>query len=178
MANESEKKRFICYELGLLSLQGALPTRDDASPVYAKNVKFHQRKKEKKVFREVLENLEKIYLAGKVTEEQHIAFIKKTADDVSLKLGAKLHNSRFRIGVSQKLINLHLKYLWATGHSLEPPHCPIDGIIRDKTTIKYNWTTSDSIEEYTQAIFALKKLANEKSLAIWELETFRRRDQE
>ena len=178
MANEIEKKRFICYELGLLSLNGALSTRDAASPIYENNVKLHQRENAKKIFREVLVSLENIYIVGKVVDEQHIAFIKKTSAYVSSKIGTKLHDGRFRIGVSQKLINLHLKYLWVTGYILEPPHCPIDGIIRDKANIKYDWTTSDSIEEYIQTISALRELAKEKSLAIWELETFRRKSEE
>ena len=178
MANENDKKRFLCYELGLLSLKAALSTRDGEAPVYAKGVKIHQRKKEKKVFRSVLETLEAIYAKGDITEDRHIEFIQKTADDVSEKLKNKLHNERFRIGVAQKLINLHLKYLWATGFIQEPFHCPIDGIIRDRARISYDWTTNDSIEEYKKAIEELRKEAGDRSLSVWELEEFRRRDQE
>lgn len=177
MANEHDKKRFLCYELGLLSLKAALSTRDSDAPVYAKGIKFHQRTKEKKVFRGVLEKLEQMYLKGHVTEDQHVEFIQRTADDVSKALGNKLHNGRFRVGVAQKLINLHLKYLWVTGHIEEPPHCPIDGIIRDKAKISYDWTTNDSIEAYKQAVADLKKVAKVRSLSVWELEEFRRRDE-
>lgn len=178
MANESDKKRFLCYELGLLSLKAALSTRDKEAPVYAKETKIHQRTKEKKVLRGVLESLEQMYVNGGVTEEQHVEFIKKAADDVSKALGKKLYNERFRVGVAQKLINLHLKYLWATGYVAEPPHCPIDGIIRDKANISYDWTTNDSIDDYKQAVADLKKVAKNRSLSVWELEEFRRRDEE
>lgn len=178
MANEKDKKRFLCYELGLLSLKAALSTRDGDAPVYAKGIKFHQRTKEKKVLRGVLEKLEQEYAKGGVTESQHIEFIQKTADEVSKALESKLHNGRFRIGVAQKLINLHLKYLWATGYVEEPPHCPIDGIIRDKAKITYDWTTNDSIEDYKKAVAELKNVANGRSLSVWELEEFRRRDEE
>jgi hypothetical protein len=174
----NDKKRFICYELGLLSLKAALSTRDGENPVYSKTVKIHQRKKEKQIFRKVLESVEELYSKGNISEQDHVAFIEKTANDISTKLSNKLHKGRFRIGVSQKLINLHLKYLWATGHIPEPPHCPIDGIIRDKANIMYDWTTSDSIDEYIEAVSALKNVAGQKSLAIWELETFRRRDED
>jgi hypothetical protein len=177
MTKKNDKKRFLCYELGLLSLKAALSTREKGAPVYAKDVKVHQRKKEKKVFRGVLEKLEEMYLTGDVTEDMHISFISQTADDVSKQLGYKLHNQRLRIGVAQKLINLHLKYLWAIGFIKEPPHCPIDGIIRDVAHIDYNWTTNDSIEEYKKAIADLKVIANEKSLSVWELDVFRRRDE-
>jgi hypothetical protein len=178
VANENYKKRFLCYELGLLSLKASLSTRDGDAPVYAKGIKFHQRTKEKKVLRGVLEKLEQMYVKGEVTESQHVEFIQKTADEVSKTLGSKLHNGRFRIGVAQKLINLHLKYLWATGYVEEPPHCPIDGIIRDKAKITYDWTTNDSIEDYKRAVEELKKVANGRSLSVWELEEFRRRDEE
>ncbi|WP_445178075.1 hypothetical protein [Pseudomonas sp. McL0111] len=178
MSIKNNKKRFLRYELGLLSLNAALSTRNGEAPVYAKGVGFHQRTKEKKVFRGFLEKLEHIYAKGNVTEKQHIEFIQKTADDISEVLGNKLHNGRFRIGVAQKLINLHLKYLWATGHIGEPPHCPIDGIVRDKAKISYDWTTSDSIKAYAQAVQDLKKVASTRTLSVWELEEFRRRDEQ
>lgn len=178
MANENDKKRFLCYELGLLSLKAALSTRDGEAPVYAKGVKTHQRKKEKKVFRSVLEQLEEIYAKGGIKEDDHLDFIQKTADGVTKELGNKLHNGRFRIGVAQKLINLHLKYLWATGYINEPLHCPIDGIIRDYAKISYDWTTNDSIEDYKKAIAELRKVVGDRSLSVWELEEFRRRDQD
>jgi len=178
VANEIDKKRFLCYELGLLSLKAALSTRDGDAPVYASGIEFHQRTKEKRVLRGVLEKIEPMYINGDVTENQHVEFIQMTADEVSKALGSSLHNRRFRIGVTQKLINLHLKYLWVPGYIEEPPHCPIDGIIRDKAKITYNWTTNDSIEDYRQAVAELKKLANGRSLSVWELEEFRRRAEE
>jgi len=119
-----------------------------------------------------------MYVKGNVTEDRHVEFIKRTADDVSEALAKKLHDGRLRIGVSQKLINLHLKYLWAAGFIQEPPHCPIDGIIRDKAGIDYDWTTNDSIDDYKRAVAQLRKVANGRSLSVWELEEFRRRDEE
>ncbi|PNG42058.1 hypothetical protein A1354_26690 [Pseudomonas asplenii] len=178
MPIKNDKKRFLCYELGLLSLKAALSTRNGDAPVYAKGIKFHQRTKEKKAFRGVFEKLEHIYVNGDVAEEKHIEFIQKTADDLSTALGDKLHNGRFRIGVAQKLVNLHLKYLWTIGYIEEPPHCPIDGIVRDKAKISYDWTTNDSIEDYKQAVTDLKKVAKTRTLSIWELEEFRRRDED
>lgn len=178
MAIKNDKKRFLCYELGLLSLKASLSTRSGDAPVYAKGLKLHQRTKEKKIFRGIIEELEHIYAEGNVTEEQHVDLIQRTADDVSKALGNRLHNGRFRIGVAQKLINLHLKYLWVTGYIEEPPHCPIDGIIRDKANISYDWTTNDSIEAYKQAVEDLKKVAGLRTLSFWELEEFRRKGDE
>jgi hypothetical protein len=176
MTDAENKKRFITYELGLLSLKAALSTRDSEYPIYAKGVKLHQRKSAKHAFRAVLEDIESVYADGDISEDDHVKYIEKTANNLSTKLGCELHNGRFRIGVAQKLINLHLKYLWASGHIQEPPHCPIDGIIRDKANIKYDWTTSDCIDEYRKAVKELKKVSGKKSLSAWELEIFRRRD--
>lgn len=112
------------------------------------------------------------------TDPNHIAFIEEVAEGVSTELSMYLHNGRFRVGVAQKLVNVHLKYLWTAGFCPEPPHCPIDGIIRDVAGISYSWTRSDSIKEYEKAIQNLKSISAAKklSLAQWELQTFRRRE--
>lgn len=177
---KNDKKRFLSYELGLLTLKAALSTRDDAFPVYNKNTKVFQRTKAKRVLREHLSIVEAKYGEATVSEDEHITFIVDIASELSQKLSRYLHQGRFRIGVTQKFINVHLKYLWTAGLCPEPPHCPIDGIIRDFAGINYNWTRSDSVDEYLQAIAALKQIASTKGLSLsrWELESFRRRDDE
>ncbi len=175
-----DKKRFLFYELGLLTLKAALSTRDDEYPVYNKGTKVFQRTKAKRVLRNYLATIEAKYSENVISEDEHTAFIAEVASDLSGKLFGYLHNGKFRIGVAQKLINVHLKYLWTAGFCPEPPHCPIDGIIRDHAGISYNWTRSDSIEEYSLAIEALRRIASAqgRTLAQWELESFRRRDDE
>jgi hypothetical protein len=170
------KRRFLTYELGLLSLNAALSTRDKNWPVYDNSIKIHQRSKAKDVFRSILGDIENEYKNGGVTDDAHNCFIERVADFLSVELKDHLHKKRFRIGVTQKLVNLHLKYLWTAGLCPEPPHCPIDGIVRDKAKIDYNWTSNDSIDDYKKAIVLLKNVANERSLSVWELEEFRRRD--
>jgi hypothetical protein len=138
--------------------------------------KFHQRKEAKTTIRNVLVEIEAFYSNGGISDEAHIEFMVKVADELSVQLKDYLHGKRFRIGISQKLVNVHLKYLWIAGLCPEPPHCPIDGIIRDLAKINYDWTRSDCVDEYENAINSLKKLAYPKSLSVWELEAFRRRD--
>lgn len=176
----NNKRRFLSYELGLLTLKAALSTRDDKYPIYDKGIKTYQRSKAKKVLRELLAKIETKYSEINISEAEHVAFIAEVAADLSSKLSYYLHNGRFRVGVAQKLVNVHLKYLWTAGFCPEPPHCPIDGIIRDAAGIGYIWTQSDSIEEYKTAIADLKVIAETKgrTLAQWELETFRRREDE
>lgn len=178
MTEDENKRRFLIYELGLLSLKAALSTRDDKFPIYSSTRKLHQRSGAKKAFRSLLAEIEYRYANAQIPEADHIRFIEETANSLSAKLKPDLHKGRLRIGVAQKLINLHLKYLWTAGFCPEPPHCPIDGIIRDEANIEYNWTQSDCIKDYQKAIERLKQIARIKgqSLSQWELDSFRRRD--
>lgn len=174
-----DQKRFIGYELGLLTIKAVLSTRDKNYPVYKSSVKTHQRTNAKKAIRNVLNKLEQEY--SKIPSSgEHIKYITDTANSLTKEIGKYLHNSRFRIGIAQKLINLHLKYLWCSGVIQEPPHCPIDGIIRDVAQLKYDWISNDDIEDYKAAIESLNKISQRKNetLAQWELREFRRRDDE
>ena len=175
-----EKRRFLFYELGLLSFKAALSTRDSQYPVYDSGTKVWQRARAKSVLREWLIKVEEKYSIGSVTDLEHVSFIAEVAEGVTNELTVYLHKGRFRVGVAQKLVNVHLKYLWTAGFCPEPPHCPIDGIIRDAAGISYLWTRSDSIEDYQKAIQELKLISGAKSLTLaqWELQTFRRRDDE
>jgi hypothetical protein len=130
--------------------------------------------------RQWLTVIEEKYSKGNIDEAEHVAFIAEIAKELSKQLARYLHNGRFRVGVAQKLVNVHLKYLWTAGFCPEPPHCPIDGRIRDAAGINYLWTKSDSIEEYEQAISELRAISKAKDLTLaqWELETFRRREDE
>ena len=89
---------------------------------------------------------------------------------------------RFNVGHSQKLINLLLKYYWCSGWlKNEPPHCPIDRIILSRAKIKNAgeipaWTKINEIKDYKKYIREIKKVAEPKSLAMWELEAFNRRN--
>lgn len=175
MSIDAAKRDFLLYELGLLSLKAALSTRARGAPVYAQTCMKHQRGATKDGFRSVLVEILTKYSADDLDEDRHIKFIAETAELFSERHGASLHRGRLRFGVAQKLINLHLKYLWVAGIVREPVHCPIDGIVRDLAGLQYDWTTSDSQDEYAIAIEQLKRIAGTRSLAVWELEEFRRR---
>lgn len=172
-----DQKRFIVYELGLLTINATLSTRGKNNPVYESSVKSHQKSKPKKAIRNVLSDLEQKYIKSPSSEE-HTKYIADTAARLTKDIGKYLHNNRFRIGIAQKLINLHLKYLWCSGVIQEPPHCPIDGIIRDAANLEYNWIISDDIEDYKAAIESLNQISQTRNetLAQWELRKFRRRD--
>lgn len=88
-----------------------------------------------------------------------------------------LKNGTYKYGVAQKLLNLALKYYWCLGYIPEPPHCPVDRIIIDKTQLKgkVNWTEIEDEHEYRQVIEAVRKIAGTESLARWELLNYGRR---
>lgn len=172
-----QKQHFLTYELGLLSVKAALSTRDADWPIYALAVKTHQRGPVQDRIRALLQHIEVRYLGAMPSEDEHVGFIVETADTLSSELSPYLVNGRFRIGVAQKLINLHLKYLWVAGLVEEPPHCPLDGIVRDLASLDYDWTRTDCISEYRKAIAALRRIAEPRSLSEWELCEFRRRAQ-
>lgn len=178
----AEQKRFIGYELGLLTIKAALSTRDRRYTIYKSTVKDHQRKPAKNAVRDVLTEIETKY-DTMLSEEEHVKYISDTATNLTNSIGQFLRNNEFRVGIAQKLINMHLKYLWCSGVINEPPHCPIDGIIRDKVKVEYpsfdyDWISSNSIEEYKTAVAILHQQSRSKNqtIARWELREFRRRD--
>jgi len=90
-----------------------------------------------------------------------------------------LSKEGYKCGVAQKLLNLSLKYYWCLGLISEPPHCPIDRIIINKTRYKgkINWTQISRRSQYEEVINEIKDLARKDGLSIpqWELTYYGRR---
>ncbi|MDP9711202.1 UNVERIFIED_ORG: hypothetical protein J2X80_003292 [Pseudomonas fluorescens] len=177
MMLKQAKSNFLLYEIGLLSLKAALSTRSEAWPVYASSSTHSQREKVKSSFRRVLEEISAKYTSERISEAEHVEYIDKLVLDFSEAHKNTLHGGRLRFGVAQKLVNIHLKYLWAAGFCEEPPHCPLDGIVRDLAKLDYDWTSNDCKSQYLRTISKLKLTAAPKSLSVWELHEFRRRAQ-
>jgi hypothetical protein len=169
--------QFLIAELGMLSLNASLATRNADWPIYARSCELPQRSAPKAALRSTLRTVEAAYVNGSKPPKDHTRFIEVIATRLSDECSEHFFNGCFRFGVAQKLVNLHLKYLWVARLCPEPPHCPIDGIIRDHAGIEFNWTSSNSVEEYEVAVGELRALAGGKSLAHWELEAFERRRQ-
>jgi len=178
MPVHEDKIDFLRYEVGILTLKAALSTRAGGSPIYSNECREHQRAPIKDTLRRELRNIEGVYSYGHISHNEHCDYISDLADRVSNQHHESLHQGRFRFGIAQKLTNLHLKYFWSLRLIEEPPHCPLDGIVRDLADLNYDWITSDSREEYEDAIASLNELAYPRSLAVWELQEFRRRQQE
>jgi len=177
MSLRENKIEFLRYEVGILTIKAALSTRAVDSPIYSAACMQHQRTPFKDALRHELEHIEATYSNGRVAETAHCDYIDSLAERISRSHAVCLHQGRFRFGIAQKLVNLYLKYLWSLGFVEEPPHCPLDGIVRDLANLNYDWITSDSREEYEDAISTLNDLAQPRSLSAWELREFRRREQ-
>ncbi len=84
-------------------------------------------------------------------------------------------NLKYNVGTAQKFLNLLLKYFWCAGFIPRPPHCPIDSrVLKEYTNINENWTEIIDDKKYMEIIDIISsKVKN--NIAIWELDTFKRR---
>lgn len=103
-----------------------------------------------------------------VSETRHIDNIIQIS---KLKHSA-LNNGSMNFGVSQKILNLYLKYLWCLGEIPTPPHFPVDRIIQQKLKLTpvISWTQIDNPEKYLRIIAHAKKQADKENTSIAELE--------
>ena len=174
-----EQSVFVKNELYSLSLKAAI-TRNKI-----KIYKEHASEGDKEKFREDLKKLifkySENYLQN-VSEEKHCKVIEDISSKISEAYSEILINGRFRIGNSQKLLNMYLKYLWCVGLVKIPPHMPIDGIVLKKfksrcrddnqkniKILDMNWTEIDDIEKYKEIIECIKQFQVESSMAEEEL---------
>ena len=115
-----------------------------------------------------------------VGEPQHCKNIKDLIDFANKIEAGLLGENGYKYGVAQKVLNLSLKYYWCLGQIQEPPHCPVDKIVIDKTIYrgKINWTQMLAEEEYLKVISAIRSLAEQQrfSIAQWELNNYERRE--
>jgi hypothetical protein len=138
------------------------------------------KKKVRDFLRDRILEFEKHY-QNAVIDSQHCSNIEALANIVSLEFKGKavLRNDRLRIGISQKALNLYLKYLWCLDEILIPPHCPIDRRIIEKLDIQwqqrsqYDWTKLDCIQKYRELISFCKKKAGSVPVAEWELNVWK-----
>jgi len=115
-----------------------------------------------------------------VEEHKHCENIRNLINCANTIDPSLLREAEYKYGVAQKLLNLALKYYWCLGHIKEPPHCPIDKIVIDRTTCKgsLSWTKMRTEKEYLKVISAIRAEAEKKncSIAQWELDNYERRE--
>lgn len=163
-----KKAEFIEHDIFGLTLQATV----QRAGIYEKNTK-HQ-PFQISLHNELME-IAKEY-EKEVSEEKHIQNIIGLSDRLSIAHKDILAKGRFRIGPSQKALNLYLKYLWCLGKIHEPPHCPFDAIIIAElpSCKKISWTIMDDELEYRKLVACAKAKAKAQikectSIAVWEL---------
>ena len=167
------RDQFLEREFAAMSIIAGFATRDRLWPVYG-DADTQGRDETKALVRQLLFALGHRYADTVPDEMRHVIEIAAFAEEVTEARGHCLHLGTLRFGVAQKVVNLYLKYLWLAGLCAEPPHCPIDGIVRDRAGLSYSWTRSDDVDEYWRAIADLKGKAGSDTLAVWELSEFQR----
>ena len=170
------KQSFMRDGFMALTISASLKTRGGKGVYSTENV--GSRKAIRKELRKQLSNLETQYYQG-VTDKQHIENIKNLANTITSKFSKDLEGKRFRIGIAQKALNLHLKYMWCMGLiEITPPHCPFDARIISKLPNCQdinNWTQSDSINDYIRWVRDAKVEAEKRkspTLSDWELQNW------
>lgn len=173
--SSKNKQSFLHYEIWILSFGGAF----QRSGVYSNATETERNEFRKKLRAYIESNILPQY-KNIVSEEQHIQNLLNIIEySASAKFKNILNNGKLNLGISQKLLNLVLKYLWCLGEVEIPPHFPIDRIIQEKIKNKplINWTGLTKVEDYLKIIRLAEVLAKKEnmSLAQWELENFNRR---
>lgn len=139
--------------------------------VYLAEVSREDRARFQHALREALDQLESKYRRP-VTHAHHLTVIRRFASRLSQSHGHVLRGGRMRIGISQKAINVYLKFAWLAGWIPAPPHCPFDARIiallpEPQRSVK--WTALDDIDAYSSVVAEARTLAGSLSLAEWEL---------
>jgi hypothetical protein len=149
----------------------ALRTRNSTHPIYAEHVSSREAEMLRAKWDQLLHDISSQY-NFQVSDDVHVQNISAICDVLSHEFAPILYGQRFRIGISQKALNLYLKFLWCldlTG--VPPPHCPIDGTVLQKAGIVGAWTQLDSSEVYMRWINRLREHAAANGYStLWEWE--------
>ena len=168
------KEKFINNEFWTLTFGAAFQRAN----VYKKNVTDTQKRDFKLKTRKFIENsLMTHYSENTVSDQIHIENINKLSD-FTRQFQDILQNGKLNFGVSQKLLNLYLKYLWCHNKISEPPHFPVDRRIQEITGFKpvVSWTQFTDSIDYMRVIDFVRKKNNEYlTIAEYELDHFERR---
>lgn len=140
--------------------------------IYPSDWTDQQRSNFKLRIRGSLNNLKEDYKKIEVSDEHHIGNVNHLLDTMNNLLPDGQEKT---FGVSQKLMNLFLKYYWCTGQVKTPPHCPIDSIVLNGIGLTHiRWSKMD-IDTYEQVLTHLKGVVESSSyssIAEWELGAF------
>lgn len=162
MTVKDKQISFLKHEFASLAWNGAV----QHAGVYKDNIQEEKRAKNAK---EALINFEKTEYEKQVTSSEQFQKIEKFSACLKEKCGDIFHDDRL-FAVSQKALNLYLKYLWCAGIlAFEPSHCPIDNVVLAKIGKKLGWHNMTH-EQYQEIMKEIDKKAERKGIAVLELE--------
>jgi hypothetical protein len=171
---EDLKRKFLHGQIFSLAIMGGFQR---GGGIYGENINDKDKKYIKDSIREFMKEFLGEYQkrAKKELDNFVISKVKELADDITEHHRDNLKGRRFRIGTSQKIIGLYLKYMWVVGTiKTPPPVCPFDRSVINVLGLKKatNWTKMDDFEEYNQWINAARDKARKdgfENIALWEL---------
>jgi hypothetical protein len=146
--------------------------------VYLPNALDEDKSKFKTNTRSFIEALSQDYISKSIiSDETHVANI-ESLSSFTKQFSSILQNGKLNFGVSQKLLNLYLKYQWCLYDNFVPPHFPVDRRIQE--TIKFypivSWTKFENAKDYMRIINHVRNLSSKNtSIAAYELAHFERR---
>jgi hypothetical protein len=168
------KEKFLNNEFWTLTFSAAFQRAN----IYNKNIADSDKKMFKINTRAYIENtLVLAYHENLISDEAHIENIIKLSM-FTVQFQSILQNGKLNFGVSQKLLNLYLKYLWCSNKISEPPHFPVDRRIQENIGFKpvVSWTRFENSLDYMKIIDFTRKINNEfPTIAEFELKYFERR---
>ena len=140
--------------------------------IYKKDINQYRRENLRCDLKSELLLIAEPYRETIISEAKHEENIQELSNRLTKKHSAILKEDCFKIGTSQKALNLFLKFLWCLGKlpgGLEPVHCPLDGVILKKASIYKAWTKLNEIEVYRKWITKIRSKISPNSLSSWEL---------
>lgn len=164
------KGKFLMDEIWLLTIMGAF----QRSNAYKDIVPEKQKNAFKNDLRKYINNLIEQQYYNTITEEKHIENI-KSLSKFSSNFSSILIDEKINFGISQKLLNLYLKYAWCLNLVSTPPHFPVDRIIQLKLKVPkvYAWTQMKDEKQYLEVInHAKKELVKYDFSTLAELELY------
>jgi len=171
-----KKKEFILDEVWMLTVNAAFQRAN----VYTENATALDKKSFKIMLKGFIDDC--VNNNSSITEDyEHIEKI-ISVSRYSSNFSGILNRGRLNFGVSQKLLNLYLKYLWCLDIlKTPPPHFPIDRIIQQNLGIyqPVAWTQMQDETDYINIIEIARKrllVSDYKNIAELELALFSRRN--
>ncbi|MFN0201974.1 MAG: hypothetical protein ACKVTZ_10665 [Bacteroidia bacterium] len=167
----TNKADFLESEIWILTIGGAFQRAN----VYQDTADEKVRGSFRSELHEQLKSIAEKYRT-EASGEEHIVNIENLSN-FSKKFENILKGGQLNFGVSQKLLNLYLKYQWCLDKIPTPPHFPVDRVIQQALKIDITpWTQMQGKEDYKRIIGlakeALKKEAYKQFNSIAELELY------